>query len=123
MVVQRGKERSMAAATWDRYRTALEDLSPTTRGAERGATTSIPDLDERADRLIEASTAAGEETASHLGSDDPAERELAGLQLVAGAALDLIAAGDLAAAEEPQAVERGAAPADRSELFALLATE
>lgn len=73
--------------------------------------------------VIERSGQLGSAAEAGLAADDPAVRELAELQLVAAAALDLLVADDLARADENAVavVERSSVTPPR-ELFEILAT-
>jgi hypothetical protein len=99
------------------YRLALADLYGTSVGAlrERGEAdiAATPDLEARAGALVERSLELGRAAGANLASADAGQRELAQLQLLAAAALDLHVASDLArrAEEGPrlEIAERSAA--------------
>ena len=108
------------------YVGAVENLYEAGRaaGGERGAPALGPDVERHADAVVDASEAATLELSTRLASDDAEARELAELQLLAAAALDLLTAADLAtsAAGDGARVERAAAEAPRDELLQILAT-
>lgn len=108
------------------YVRAVDDLYATGGGpgTERGPAALRPDAEQRADRVIAASIAATQEVSARLDSDDAQERELVELQLLAGAALDLLTAGDLAGGAEDgdHPTERATAEAPRDELVEILST-
>ncbi|WP_406699462.1 hypothetical protein V5E97_11395 [Singulisphaera sp. Ch08] len=110
------------------YLEAISALNVTTGAgaAERGL--SVPagpeDLSERARVVVERSDELGRSIATRLGDDtEPSERELASLQLLAAAAIDLAVASDLATAAADGAaagVERAATPGILTELRPIL---
>jgi hypothetical protein len=113
---------------WAEYRGAIGALYETHPDAiaERGSAqiTASDDLEARADAVVERSEQLAREAAVGLESERQDVRELAELQLVAAAALDLIVADDLVGQADGQQVtepERGSTlPAATAELFAVL---
>lgn len=99
-------------STLQAYQSALDDLYRRPPKAERGAAgvTEMPDLEDRAQRVVDNSQALGQSLRENLTTDDPNVRELAGLQMVASAAMDLQVADDLA----KQAKRRRPAAPERS---------
>jgi len=98
------------------YEEAIAGLygTSTTAIQERGEgdIAALPDLDERADVVVERSQELGAAASGNMASSDGGQRQLAQLQLLAAAAIDLHLASDLArrADEGPelQVAERGA---------------
>lgn len=117
-------------AAWTAYQEAVEGLYRTTeqKTIERGGSDTIaeaPDLEARAQAVVEGSQALGDAIAARQQSPDPDERELAEMQLLAAAASDLAVASDLARlaedGEQDAVQERGSAmSADISELMVVL---
>ncbi len=103
-------------SAWTAYRDAVAGLyaRPLTAMAERGEgdIVATPDLVNRAQTLVSRSQQLGEAAASSLALPDPNQRELAQLQLLAAAAMDLSIANDLVRRAEAgvpdEVVERGA---------------
>jgi histone H3/H4 len=92
------------------YRRALAGLYGTSVGALRergeGDIVAAPDLEERASVVVQRSFDLGQAAGANLASVDSGQRELAQLQLLAAAALDLHVASDLARrAEEGPGLE------------------
>jgi histone H3/H4 len=113
------KEETMSdnyLATVQAYQEAIAGLYGTTTTALRvrgeGDIAALPDLDERAGLVVERSQALGEEASASLASPQAGQRQLAQLQLLAAAAIDLHLASDLVrrADEGPDldVAERGA---------------
>jgi hypothetical protein len=104
------------------YHVALDRLyAPAASvAADRGVANlaAAPDLDQRAKEVEERSAEFGEAAAAELASPDPERRELAALQLLAGAAADLAVAEDLSRAaggavdEAPERDAGGGVPAE-----------
>lgn len=97
-------------ATVQAYQEAIAGLYGTTTNAiqERGEgdITASPDLEERAELVVERSQALGEEASASLDSPEAGQRQLAQLQLLAAAAIDLHVASDLVSrADEGQGLE------------------
>lgn len=110
---------------WGAYQDALaalygRDEAPVAERADRTVRAGA-DLEARADTVIERSGELGSAAEAGLATDDVAVRELAELQLVAAAALDLAVADDLARADEDGAgvAQRGGVPLPQ-ELFEIL---
>jgi hypothetical protein len=110
---------------WRGYEDALAalyrgDEAPAAERADRTVRAG-PGLEARADTVIERSGELGSAAEAGLAADDVAVRELAELQLVAAAALDLAVADDLARADEDDAgaAQRGAVSLPQ-ELFEIL---
>jgi hypothetical protein len=94
---------------------------------ERGEIDLIsgPELETRAQDVLDGSSNLGAALLPRLHSDDPRKRELAEAQMLAAAAVDLAVANDLALADQPSlpyaGVERsGAISATLTEAFAVL---
>ncbi len=85
---------------WRDYQSAIDDLFAPSPGAavetDRGiAIQATEGFEARAERVLASAERLRESLAESLRSDEPGERELAGLKLVAGAAYDLSVASDL----------------------------
>jgi hypothetical protein len=112
---------------WRGYQDALGALyqDGSTALAERGdrSVRVGPGLEVRADAVIDRSGQLGSAAEAGLAADDLAVRELAELQLVAAAALDLLVADDLARADENAvAVAERSSVGPPRELFEILRT-
>ena len=116
---------------WNAYQEAVEKLyeRPMTAMAERGGgdIAWVEDLDERARALIDRSQELGQAAAQGLAAEDPNQRELAELQLLAASASDLAIADDLVRLDEEavprEVVERDPLlPAAMTELRSVLTT-
>ncbi len=101
-------------SAWSEYQQALNELygargttavAATDRGAGELAAEQLP---ARAQQVLAGSEQVRESLTRALGSDNPGERELAGLKLVAGAAYDLSVANDLLSQEQEGETERAA---------------
>lgn len=117
------------SSAWAAYQEAvsgLYDRAPTamaTRGG--GEIAAADDLPDRAQIVLERSLAFGEVTARGMASPDVDQRELAGLQLLSAAAIDLALATDLMRAEKTSApaevVQRGSVlPSAMTELYEVM---
>ena len=103
-------------STVQAYQEAIAGLYSTSPTAIRergeGEIAALPDLEARAGLVVERSQALGEEASSNMTSADAGQRQLAQLQLLAAAAIDLHLASDLVrrADEGPElkVAERGA---------------
>lgn len=117
-------------AAWAGFQESVVALyeQPSAAMVERGEgdIARTGDWEDRAQRVIDQSQTLGRAAAQERGSDDPGRRELAGLQLLAGAAYDLSIANDLVRLDEEQMPpglrERSATlPASMSALQPILA--
>lgn len=96
-------------AAWSNYDQALTAFYTSGERAVRGAEELAwtPDVPARAAALVDASAELAVATVPHLADEEPSQRELAELKLLAQAALDLTVANDLV--ELAAAYEEGAA--------------
>jgi hypothetical protein len=108
---------------WQAYREAVDELYRPGGSAERSASAVALDDDaaDRAQVVVDRSEELAVVAAAGLLDDDPDVRELAELQLVAAAAMDLVVADTLARADDaaPGAAERSATglPAELLEIL------
>jgi hypothetical protein len=107
------EERRQVAAAYAAGVRALAAKSGTTlTPAETRGIRGPVEVASQADELLPASRALTGAATVGLAAADPLERAAAEVQLLAGAALDLIVAGQLAGAEAPETRGLAAAPAD-----------